>query len=106
MEFCGAMTTIPLGAVELALRTGADLIPAWAWRVDGFRFRAVIGPPFELVRTGDFPADTRENAKRMLANFEEKLRSDPGQWAVLEAIWDPERVGKHEEQREPAGTLQ
>ena len=45
------MTTIPLGAVELALRTGADLIPAWAWRIDGFRFRAVIGPPMELVRT-------------------------------------------------------
>lgn len=106
VEFCGAMTTIPLGAVELAQRTGADLIPAWAWRIDGFRFRAMIGPPLELVHTGDFEADVRANAKSMLALFEEKLRSDPGQWAVLEAIWDRKPVRKEQKEREPAGTLQ
>ena len=104
MEFCGAMTRIPLGAVELALRTGADLIPAWAWRVDGFRFRSVVGPPLELVRTGNFDEDARTNARRLLKLFEFKLRSDPGQWAVLESIWDAKK--QDEKQREPAGTLQ
>lgn len=107
MEFCGAMTTMPLGAVDLAMRTGADLIPAWAWRVDGFRLRSVIGPPLELVRTGNFEEDVRTNAKRLLALFELKLRSDPGQWAVLEAIWDvKDQKKKDEKQPEPAGTLQ
>ncbi len=104
MEFCGAMTRIPLGAVDLALRTGADLIPAWAWRIDGFRFRSVIGPPLELVRTGNFDEDVRTNARRLLELFEFKLRSDPGQWAVLESIWDAKK--QDEKQREPAGTLQ
>jgi KDO2-lipid IV(A) lauroyltransferase len=104
MEFCGAMTRIPLGAVELAMRTGADLIPAWAWRVDGFRFRSVIGPPLELVRTGNFDEDVRANAKRLLALFEFKLRSDPGQWAVLESIWETRTAT--EKQAQPAGTLQ
>jgi len=107
MEFCGAIATIPLGAVELAMRTGADLTPAWAWRIDDFRFRAVIGPPLELVRTGNFDEDVRASAQRMLAVFEQRLRSDPGQWAVLEAIWN----GKHQTrveapERETAGTLQ
>jgi len=87
MQFCGAETRIPLGAVDLALRTGADLIPAWAWRIDGFRFRARIGPPLELVRTGDFEKDVRLNAQRLLALFEGHLRAYPGQWAVLEPIW-------------------
>jgi KDO2-lipid IV(A) lauroyltransferase len=88
MEFCGAITKIPLGAVDLALRTGADLIPAWGWRIDGFRFRAEIGPPLALERTGDFDADVRANARKLLKIFECRLRSDPGQWAVLERIWD------------------
>jgi len=66
MQFCGAETRIPLGAVDLALRTGADLIPAWAWRIDGFRFHARIGPPLEVVRTGDFDKDVRLNAERLL----------------------------------------
>ncbi len=88
MQFCGAETSIPLGAVDLALRTGADLIPAWAWRIDGFRFRARVGPPLELVRTGDFDKDVRLNAERLLALFEGHLRAYPGQWAVLEPIWE------------------
>jgi KDO2-lipid IV(A) lauroyltransferase len=89
MEFCGKETSIPVGAVDLALRTGADLIPAWAWRIDGFRFHARIGPPLEIVRTGNFDEDVRSNARRLLALFEGHLRAYPGQWAVLEPIWRP-----------------
>lgn len=101
MQFCGAETRIPLGAVELALRTGADLIPTWAWRIDGYRFRARIDPPLELVHTGNFEGDVRVNARRLLAVFEGHLRSDPGQWAVLEAIWRQ----REEEPRAASGTL-
>ena len=88
MEFCGKETRIPLGAVDLALRTGADLIPAWAWRIDSYRFHARIGPPLEIVHTGNFDQDVRSNARRLLALFEGHLKAYPGQWAVLEPIWD------------------
>ena len=88
MEFFGAEARIPLGAVDIAMRTGADLIPAWARRLPGYRFEARIGPPVELVRTSDFDADVRANARRLLAVFERELRADPGQWAVLAPIWD------------------
>lgn len=98
MEFCGAESRIPLGAVELAMRTNADLIPAWAWRIDGFRFRAQIGPPLDIVRTGNFDADVRANARRLLAIFEGHLHADPGQWAVLESIW------QKREPKQPAAT--
>ena len=101
MQFCGAETLIPVGAVGLALRTGADLIPAWAWRIDGYRFRARIGPPLELVRTGNFDEDVRINAQRLLTLFEGQLRSDPGQWAVLAPIWPAK-----ENERARSGALQ
>lgn len=93
MRFCGAETRIPVGAIDLALRTGSDLIPAWAWRIDGFRFHARIGPPLELVHTGNFDKDVLTNAERLLALFEGHLRAYPGQWAVLEPIW-PQKDGE------------
>jgi lauroyl/myristoyl acyltransferase len=96
MEFCGRETSIPLGAVDLALRTGADLIPAWAWRIDHYRFHARVGPPLEIVHTGNFDQDVRSNARRLLALFEGHLKAYPGQWAVLEPIWD------NTNRREPA----
>jgi lauroyl/myristoyl acyltransferase len=88
MQFCGAEARIPVGPVELAMRTGADLIPAKSWRMPNYSFKVRVEPPMKLVRTGDFDADVIENTKRMLPIFEEQLRSDPGQWAVLETIWE------------------
>ena len=104
LRFFGAEARIPLGAVELALRTEAELIPAWVWRVEGFKFRARIGPPLELVRTGDFERDVRTNAQRLLALFEVQLRTDPGQWAVLDAIWRPQP--RPRTPANPGGTVQ
>ncbi|MEX0786836.1 MAG: lysophospholipid acyltransferase family protein [Dehalococcoidia bacterium] len=102
MPFCGAQASIPLGAVDIALRTNCDLLPAWSSRLPGRRFRVDIGPPLELVRTGDSERDLRANGARLLALFEERLRKDPGQWAVLERIW------AKEPQQQPAasGALQ
>lgn len=87
MQFCGAEASIPLGAIELALRTGADLIPAKSWRMPGYSYKIVVEPPLEIVRTDDYDADVRAIAERLLPIFEEQLRSDPGQWAVLDDIW-------------------
>ena len=87
MQFCGAEASISVGAVDLAIRTGADLIPARSWRLPGYGFKVIVEPPVNIVRTGDLEADLRSNTERLLPLFERLLRSDPGQWAVLEAIW-------------------
>lgn len=94
LPFFGAEVPIPLGAVDIARRTGCDLIPAFSWRLPGRRFRVEIGPPLELIVTGNLDDDLRTNTRRLLALFEERLRKDPGQWAVLESIW-------REREREP-----
>lgn len=88
MELCGAQTRTPLGAIDLALRTGGLLIPAWTRRIDGYRFHVVIEPPIEPIRTGNFQDDVRANAQQLLTLFEKRLREDPGQWAVLEPIFE------------------
>ena len=87
MPFFGTEAKIPVGGIELALRTGADLILAKSWRLPGYRFLVQIEPPLKVVRTGDMDADVRAIAERVLAALEEQIRSDPGQWAVLESVW-------------------
>lgn len=87
LEFCGATTRFPTGAVDLALRTNAVLLPGWVRRVGGFKIKAVLGPPLPLVRTGNNDEDLRVNTAALLARFETHLRQDPGQWSVYDRIW-------------------
>src|SRR5581483_11859998 len=106
IEFCGAPARFPTGAVDLAMRTGAVLMPGWVRRLDGYKIEARIGPPLPLVLTGDVDHDVRANTARMLQRFEEHLKRDPGQWSVLDRIW-PEgsepRPARPPGEREPRG---
>ncbi len=93
IPFCGAPASMPAGAVELAMRTGAPLVPVFPHRRDN-RYEAVVEPPVELVDTDDRQADLKTNVGRLLERFESHLRSDPGQWTVLEAVWEDGKAGK------------
>ncbi len=87
LDFCGYPARFPTGAVDLAIRTNAVLMPGWVKRTGGYKVSAIIGPPLDLVRTGDNDADLRINTANLLALFEQHLREDPGQWSVLDRIW-------------------
>ncbi len=86
LPFFGAVTGMPLGAAEMALRTGAVLQPAYCRRV-GRRYEIVFEDQLEPVRTGDSKQDAVETAKLIIARMEAWIASDPGQWMVLERIW-------------------
>lgn len=90
LDFCGAPARFPTGAVDLALRTNAMLLPGWVRRVGGYKIHTVLGPPLEMIRTGDREEDLRVNTAAMLALFEQHLKKDPGQWSVLDRIWPEE----------------
>ena len=87
LDFCGALARFPTGAVDLAMRTNAMLLPGWVRRTGGFKMYTRLGPPLEMIRTGDREADLRTNTAALLALFEKHLKEDPGQWSVLDRIW-------------------
>ena len=89
LPFCGRETLMPTGPIEVALRTGATVIPAFNIRRRNYTIEAYLEEPLELQRTGDMEADIRAGALRFLERLERHLHADPGQWAVLEAIWEP-----------------
>jgi phosphatidylinositol dimannoside acyltransferase len=83
----GVETTLPSGPVMLALRSGADIVPAFTFRKGGGRFGARICEPLRLDRTGDLKKDIRANTQKLAAVLESVIVKNPEQWIVFEPIW-------------------
>jgi KDO2-lipid IV(A) lauroyltransferase len=92
LPFFGVETWMPTGPIELAIRTGATVIPSFSARKDGYFMEAYMEEPLEWQTTGDFQADVRAGTLAYLKRLETWLRDDPGRWLVLEPIWDTEEV--------------
>jgi len=103
LPFCGANATMPTGPIEVALRTGAVVIPSFSMRRNKYVIEAIMEPPLELERTGDSEHDVRASMLRYLEGYERRLRAEPEQWAVLEAIWDGTDAAPKAEETEKEG---
>ena len=88
VPFFGLPASMPVGAVELAMRTGAALVPTFSHRRNNNHYEVFAEPAVDLARTGDPQADLETNVRRLLERFEPHVRKDPGQWTVLEAVWE------------------
>src|SRR5439155_2585276 len=82
----GRPALLPSAHVALALRTGAALLPAFAWREKGFLV-ARIEEPLDLVSTGDRDADVRAGVRQFAARLERYVKEHPEQWSVFEPVW-------------------
>jgi lauroyl/myristoyl acyltransferase len=90
LPFLGCEAWMPTGPFEVAVRTGAIVIPSFSYRRRD-KFEALMEEPLDIKNTGDMEADARDGALQFLSRFELHLRKEPGQWAVLERVWnDPE----------------
>jgi KDO2-lipid IV(A) lauroyltransferase len=86
VPFCGRETLMPSAHVALALRTGAALVPAFAWR-EGAQLHAYVEDPLDLPDTGDRESDVREGVRRFAAVLERYVRRYPDQWTVFDQVW-------------------
>ncbi|MCH8814170.1 MAG: hypothetical protein IH957_03600 [Chloroflexi bacterium] len=108
LPFFGVETWMPTGPIEVAIRTGATVIPCFSGRTDDYFIEAHMQEPLELKITGDFQADVRAGTLAFLKRLESWLRDDPGRWLVLEPIWDTEEhnssvpTGVTEHQHQPS----
>ncbi len=99
LPFFGVETLMPTGPIEVALRTGATVIPCFSVRKGRGRYEAYMEPPLNLTRTGDLQQDVRRGELQFLERFERHVREHPEQWAVLESVWDTTAQPGH---RQPA----
>lgn len=85
--FFGERARLPTGAVDLALRTGAPVLPAFVVRTEEERFRVHIEPAFTLQRSKDREADLDAGMRTMAAALEKGIRLAPDQWFPLQPVW-------------------
>ena len=87
VDFFGRPAYTPLGLAQLALRTGAPVVPGFMVRV-GDRHRIEIGEQIEIVNTGDIESDIRANTQIFTGIIESYVRKYPGQWVWFHKRWD------------------
>jgi lauroyl/myristoyl acyltransferase len=99
LPFFGVPTLMPTGPIEVGLRTGAPILPCFCARKSKYVIEAWVEAPLVLNRSDDFEADVRAGMIEYIERLEARLRADPGQWAVIEAIWnDAEEVAGQDTQ--------
>ncbi len=87
VKLFGAATRFPAGAVMLALRTGAPVLPAFGWRDPDGLFRGFVGEPIEMDRTRDLREDIRVNTQKLADVLESLVARNPEKWIIFEPIW-------------------
>jgi KDO2-lipid IV(A) lauroyltransferase len=92
-------STIPTPA-ELAIRTGARIITAYALRVGpGFRYHERFDPPLEAPQSGDREADVRAIMTELNRRLEAAIRSAPEQWLWAHRRWKTRPPGEGTDER-------
>ena len=92
VPFFGRQARFPVGAIDLALRADADVLPLYAVRLsesDRLRFRVEFLPPLELLITGNRALDARTNIANLASLFEPIIAEHCDQWRVAESPWAP-----------------
>ena len=86
LPFFGAPASIPLGVVEVAMRSGAAIVPVVLprtdWGVEGYVFPEMVYDP-----AAPRDAEVERVTRGILALFEDVIREHPEQWHVLDNVW-------------------
>jgi KDO2-lipid IV(A) lauroyltransferase len=87
VRFFDAPARLPDGHVQLALRTGAALLPAFSMRLPDNTFAAAAEPAIELRSTGDFDVGVRAGVEQVARVMEKWIGQHPEQWVMFHRIW-------------------
>ena len=88
IDFFGRPASTPRGPVDIALRTGSEILPSFIIREKGGSHRLVIEAPLELNRDGGNKDDkVISSLKRFNELLESYVRKYPAQWLWPHNRW-------------------
>ena len=89
-DFFGAPARLPIGPVNLSIRTGAPLVGAFGWR----NSREHIGASFARLTLGLSEEERKQPdviEAALIKQMEQAISAHPEQWTVFSPIWvEPE----------------
>lgn len=91
IDYFGRPACTTDGLALLALHTEAPVLPGYMARLPNGRYRLVIGPEVEVIRTGNREADVLANTQRFTEIIEETVRRYPDQWLWVHQRWKTQR---------------
>lgn len=91
IDYFGRPACTTDGLALLALHTEAPVLPGYMARLPNGRYRLVIGPEVEVIRTGNREADVLANTQRFTEIIEETVRQYPDQWLWVHQRWKTQR---------------
>lgn len=86
VRFFGGWACTNRAMAQIALKTGAPVIPAFALK-QGDRYLIRFYPPLKLHRTGDLTKDVEQNTQLFTSTIEEEIRRHPEQWLWFHRRW-------------------
>jgi len=86
-DFFGKKAYIPSGAVEIALKSGAPLVPSFIWRKGKYNHFQIIGKPLKLIREGNIEELIKINNQKMIKVMEKYIREHIEEWEMFHDIW-------------------
>jgi KDO2-lipid IV(A) lauroyltransferase len=87
VDFFGKRSSMPSGAIRLAAKYGAVVLPAYYARVSGPYHKIIIGEPFDVRSSAETEEAVRENVQRLTKFFEGVIRSHPADYFWTYKIW-------------------
>jgi Kdo2-lipid IVA lauroyltransferase/acyltransferase len=87
VDFFGKSASMPSGAVKLALRYDAAILPSFYTRTKDAYYKLIIAPPFSLKRTGNSEEDIRINLQALVKIFEGYITKYPNEYLWTYKIW-------------------
>jgi Kdo2-lipid IVA lauroyltransferase/acyltransferase len=105
VDFFGAPAPFPAGLAQLALRTGAPIVPGYAIARADERIDAYIMPPIFLKPSGDRARDAADGMQRVARAMEIFIRENLDQWYMYRPMWEkPPEGARSPSAQNPAGS--
>jgi KDO2-lipid IV(A) lauroyltransferase len=85
--FFGRKATLPSGAIQIALSSGAPLIPSFIIRDGQYHHYQIIGKPLDLIREGNKEELIEKNMQKVIEVLEKYIYNNIDQWFMFHDIW-------------------
>ena len=87
-DFLGEPALMPVGAAELALRTGATILPCFLIRTGRDRYKIYVEPPIRVPKGNANAESVRELTNQIIRGMERYIKKYPTQWMAIQKVWE------------------
>lgn len=87
IDFFGRPTLFPTGPVQLALETGATIIPVFVILRQNMKYWGIIGEPIPIRKDLDKREAVKQGVQEIARRFEEMISQYPDQWFNFFPFW-------------------